>query len=53
MMKPRGTGSVYPRGRVLWVKYYDTHGICHRESSHSALKSDADRLLRKALGRSG
>ena len=49
-MRPRGAGSVYLRGAVYWVKYYDRDGKPRRESSESSLKSDADRLLRKRVG---
>ena len=49
-MKPRGAGSVYERGRVWWLKYYDRNGWVRRESSHSKLKGDAEKLLRQRLG---
>jgi len=49
-MKPRGSGSVYPRGATWWVKYYDRNGRPRRESSGSRVKADAERLLRKRLG---
>src|SRR5258708_1001841 len=49
-MKPRGAGSVYPRGDVWWIKYYDRDGSARRESSGSKVKSEAEKLLRKRLG---
>ena len=51
-MRARGTGSVHRRpGRAAWyIKYYDQHGRPHRESSGSAVRADAERLLRRRLG---
>jgi len=49
-MKPRRAGSIYRRGAVWWIKYYDTRGNPRRESSHSSVKSVAEGLLRKRLG---
>jgi integrase len=49
-MKPRGAGSVYSRGDVWWIKYYDRTGHARRESSGSKVKNDAEKLLRKRLG---
>ena len=51
-MRARGTGSVHQRpGRAAWyIKYYDQHGRPHRESSGSAVRADAERLLRRRLG---
>ena len=49
--RPRGTGSIYRRGGTVWIKYYDLNGKPHRESSHSALEKDAERLLKKKTGR--
>jgi hypothetical protein len=49
-VKPRGSGSVYRRGSVWWIKFYDRMGCARRESSGSAAKSDAEKLLRKRLG---
>jgi integrase len=48
-MRARGTGSVYPRGSVWWVKYYDAYGHVHRESSGSKRQADAERLNKKRL----
>jgi hypothetical protein len=41
-------GCVYrPKGRKHWmVKWRDLNGRIHRVSSHSKLKTDAQRLLR-------
>ncbi len=44
-MKPRRTGSVYRRGRIWWIKYYDRTGRARRESSHSDEKAKAEDLL--------
>jgi integrase len=49
-MKPRGTGAVYQRGQIWWIKFYDRTGRAHRESSGSKAKSGAEKLLRKRLG---
>jgi hypothetical protein len=49
-MKPRGSGSVYRRGGVWWIKFYDRTGRARRESSGSEVKSDAEKVLRKRLG---
>jgi hypothetical protein len=51
-MRARGTGSVHQRpGRAAWyIKYYDQHGRPHRESSGSAVRAEAERLLRRRLG---
>jgi len=49
-VKPRGAGSVYERGRVWWLKYYDRIGRVRRESAHSQVKGDAEKLLRQRLG---
>src|SRR5208337_926434 len=46
----RGAGSVFRRGSVWWVKYYDRTGRARRESSASKVKSGAEKLLRKRLG---
>jgi integrase len=44
-----GTGSVYQRGRIWYIKYHH-HGEPQRECAHSERKDDALRLLRKRLG---
>src|SRR5262245_43818988 len=43
-----GTGRIYRRGRIWWVQT-SFRGVKYRESSHSALKADAIRLLRRKL----
>jgi integrase len=46
-MKPkRGTGSIYKRGNIWWIKYYQG-GDPIRESSESEKESDAWKLLRR------
>jgi hypothetical protein len=49
-MKPRGAGSIYRRGSVWWLKYYDRDGRPRRESSRSESKADAEKVLRLRLG---
>lgn len=49
-MKPRRAGSIYQRGNIWWIKYYDARGRARRESSRSELKSVAENLLRKRIG---
>lgn len=46
--RERGTGSVYPRGGVWWIKYYKDGGPV-RESSGSTSKTRANRLLQMRL----
>jgi integrase len=46
--RPRGTGSVFKRGRFWWVAY-SNRGRQHAESSHSMKKADAERLLKTRL----
>lgn len=42
-------GSLYKRGNIWWVKYYQ-EGKPYRESSESTRKRDAERLLAKRQG---
>jgi hypothetical protein len=49
-MKPRGWDSIYQRGGVWWIKFDDRTGRCRRESSKSANKNDATRLLDQRSG---
>jgi integrase len=50
MAKPKdGSGYIYQRGNVWWVKVY-INGQPHRESSKSEKKEDAKRLRDKLLG---
>lgn len=48
MRRERGTGSIYPRGGVWWIKYYKG-GRPIRESSESTSKTRANRLLQTRL----
>ena len=48
--RPRGSGSVYRKGRVWWISYYAPDGRRHAESSESTRKGDAERLLRRRIG---
>lgn len=48
-MNPRGTGSVYRRGGIWWIKYY-RNGKPYRESSYSEKEAEARKLLRRRLG---
>jgi len=49
MKSRRGTGSIYKRGDVYWVKYY-RNGRAYRESAISDKERDARNLLKKRLG---
>jgi integrase len=49
-MRARGTGCIYLRGRVWWLKYYDREGRARRESSRSESAAEAARLLRRRVG---
>lgn len=49
MAKRYGTGTVYPRGKVWWIKYY-RDGKPFYESSGSSERKDAVTLLQKRLG---
>lgn len=51
-MSTRGMGSVYQRGGVWWVGYFH-QGTKHRESSGSAKKADAVKLLKRRLEEAG
>src|SRR5262245_27761391 len=51
-MKGRGLGRVYQRGGVWWVQF-SFRGRKHRESSGSAKRADAVKLLKKRLGEMG
>jgi len=42
-------GSIYKRGSVFWIKYYD-NGKPHRESSHSDKITKAEKLLKRREG---
>lgn len=37
--------AIYRRGRVFWIDYYDQNHMRVQESSHSAMRRDADALL--------
>jgi integrase len=47
--RPNGTGSIFRRGRLWWVKYYRA-GKSYSESSHSEFDTDARNLLARRLG---
>jgi integrase len=49
MARPRGTGSVFQRNNIWWIKYYQG-GRPIRESSHSPNEKVARRLLQERLG---
>ena len=46
MPTARGMGTLYRRGDVWWIQY-SHRGRTYRESSHSRVRADASRLLRK------
>jgi hypothetical protein len=52
MTRERGQGRIYLRGRIWWVSY-SHRGRKFRESSGSAVRADALRLLRRRLGELG
>ena len=47
--RPRGTGSIYKRGSVYWIKYY-RYGKPYCESTHSDRETEAARLLKRREG---
>lgn len=49
MKRTRGLGGVYQRGGVWWVQFY-IHGKRMRETSGSANRADAVRLLKQRIG---
>src|SRR6266699_1153246 len=49
MARPKGSGRIYRRGRVWWIRYFALGG--HRyETSKSENRADAERLLKQRLG---
>src|SRR5262249_27422855 len=48
----RGTGSIYRRGGVWWIRYY-FRGRRRRESSKSENPRDAEKLLKRRLQECG
>jgi len=50
MTRRRGTGHVYKRGRVWWVKWYDATGQARYRSTHARERAVAEQLLRELLG---
>ena len=51
-MRARGMGRIYQRGQTWWVEYWH-RGAQHRESSRSADKGVAVRLLKQRIGEIG
>ena len=47
-MKARGQGLIYRRGNIWWCQYY-VRGKRYRESSKSANRADAVRLLKQCM----
>ena len=47
-MRAYGLGTLYRRGEVWWIQY-SARGKKYRESSHSHVRADAARLLRKRV----
>ena len=41
MKRPKGSGCIYPRGNVWWIKYYDLNGRPQQESTHTSDESEA------------
>jgi integrase len=48
MSRPKGTGCVYQRGTVWWLKY-SRYGRAYRESTHSTDKRKAEKMLKIRL----
>jgi integrase len=48
MTRPKGTGCIYQRGAVWWLKY-SRYGRAYRESSHSTDKRKAQNMLKTRL----
>jgi integrase len=46
MKRPRGTGSIFLRGKVLWIRYY-RNGRGFSESTHSDSKTTARAMLQR------
>ena len=44
MKRQRGTGSIYPRGKMLWIKY-TRNGKPYREPAHTDDEKKAQKLL--------
>lgn len=47
--RPRGTGRIFQRGSIWWIKYH-RNGKAYRESSQSTERGTAEKLLRSRLG---
>lgn len=45
----RNIGEIIQRGRIFYIRYYDLRGRRRLESTHSADRDDAEKLLRKRL----
>ena len=45
----RNVGEIILRGSIWWIRYYDLRGLRRFESSKSADRNDAEKLLRKRL----
>ena len=50
--KRHGLGGVYQRGSVWWI-YYSFRGKPYRESTHSKIRNEAIKLLRRRLAEIG
>ena len=51
-MNRRGLGGIFQRGRIWWVQI-KFRGQRYRESSHSPIRMDAVKLLRRRLAEMG
>src|SRR5215470_19501201 len=49
MKRPKGSGCIYPRGNVWWIKYYDLNGRPQQESTGISDESEAQRKLKIRL----
>jgi integrase len=50
MARPRFSGSVFKRGDVYWIQYYDDAGERQRESTKGVSSKKAEKLLQQRLG---
>jgi len=49
MKRPKGSGCLYLRGNLWWIKYYDRDGRPQQESSGSSNETEARRKLKIRL----
>jgi integrase len=47
--RDKGSGCLYPRGKTWWIKFYDSNGRPHQESTKTSNESEAKRKLKIRL----